>query len=350
MARRTPNLVGLEIEPAAVHAAAVSVNGSITVKHAAVAPLEAGVIRDGEIHDPLALTAALKTLFADKSGLDRKVRVGVANQKIVVRILELPPVENEKELEAAVRFTAQDHIPMPLDQALLDFQPLDIVETEAGKRQRVLIVAARREMIEQVLQVCRDAGLKPEGVDLSAFAMIRALGQSAIDTSPVLYLSVGGITNLAVAEGQTCLFTRVVGGGIEAIASVLAERQGLTLEHARDWLRHVGLMTPIEEIASGDHEEIVRDARAVLQDGVRRIGGEVRNSLDFHHAQGGMSLRVERAVLTGAAGAVPGFAEALGAELNMPVSSGIVDGATGGFDAHLLTVAAGLAVEEAPQS
>ena len=205
-------------------------------------------------------------------------------------------------------------------------------------------------MIEQVLQVCRDAGLKPEGVDLSAFAMIRALGASAIDTSPVLYLSVGGITNLAVAEGQTCLFTRVVGGGIEAIASVLAERQGLTLEHARDWLRHVGLLTPLEEIASGDHEEIVRDARAVLQDGVRRIGGEVRNSLDFHHAQGGMSLRVERAVLTGAAGAVPGFADALGAELHMPVTSGIVEGATGGFDAHLLTVAAGLAVQEAPQS
>lgn len=353
MARRKPTLVGLEIEPAAVHAAAVTVNGTIAVKQAAIAPLEAGVIRDGEIHDGPALTAALKTLFADKNGLDRKVRIGVANQKIVVRVLEMPPVENPKELESAIRFTAQDHIPMPLDQALIDFQALDIVDTDQGPRQRVLIVAARRDMIENVLQVCRDAGLKPEGVDLSAFAMIRALGQQAVEgaeADPVLYLSIGGITNLAVAEGQACLFTRVVGGGIEAIASVLAERQGLTLEHSRDWLRHVGLMTPIDEIASGDHDEIVRDARAVLQDGVRRIGGEVRNSLDFHHAQGGRSLRVERAVLTGAAGAIPGFAEALSAELNMPVTSGVVDGATGGFDGHLLTVAAGLAVEEAPQS
>lgn len=350
MARRKPTLVGLEIEPAAVHAASVSVNGSIAVKQAAVTPLEAGVIRDGEIHDPAALTAALRSMFADKGGLDRRVRVGVANQKIVVRVLELPPVENAKELEAAVRFSAQDHIPMPLEQALIDYQPLDVVETEGGRRQRVLIVAARREMIEQILQVCRDAGLKPEGVDLSAFAMIRALVHAGEDSAPVLYLSIGGITNLAVAEGETCLFTRVVGGGSEAIASVLAERQGLTLEHARDWLRHVGLMTPIEEIASGDHDEIVRDARAVLQDGVRRIGGEVRNSLDFHHAQGGMSLRVERAVLTGAAGAIPGFADALSAELHMPVTSGVVAGQTGGFDAHLLTVAAGLAVEEAPQA
>ncbi len=350
MARRKTTLVGLEIEPAAVHAAAVNVNGTITVKQAAVAPLEAGVIRDGEIHDPEALTQALRAMFADKKGLDRRVRVGVANQKIVVRVLEMPPVESAKELEAAVRFSAQDHIPMPLDQALIDFQPLDVVETEAGRRQRVLIVAARRDMIERVLEVCRAAGLKPEGVDLSAFAMIRALGHRAPESGPVLYLAVGGITNLAVAEGHSCLFTRVVGGGIEAIAAVLAERQGLTLEHARDWLRHVGLSEPIDQIASGDHDEIVADARAVLQDGVRRIGGEVRNSLDFHHAQGGMSLRVERAILTGAAGTIPGFAEALATELNMPVELGVVEGATGGFDPHLLTVAAGLAVEEVTQS
>jgi type IV pilus assembly protein PilM len=353
MAKRASTIVGLEIEPSAVHAAAVTVNGHVSVRTAAVAPLETGIVRDGEVNDVDALADALRTLYRENKGLDKKVRIGIANQKIVVRVLELPPLEDRKELEAAVRFQAQDQIPMPLDSAVLDFQPLDIVETEQGPRQRVLIVAARRDMVERVMAAAKSAGLKPEGIDLSAFAMIRALHreQPATETpEPVLYLSVGGLTNLAVAEGTTCLFTRVVGGGLEAIAVELAERKALTLEHARGWLRHVGLVTPLSEVESDDQDEIVEEARTVLLDGVRRIGGEVRNSLDFHHAQEGMSLRVQRAVLTGAAAAVPGFDDALAAELGLPVEAGLVDGTPEGLDPHLLTIAAGLAVEEAPHA
>src|SRR3954452_12060498 len=352
MAKRATTIVGLEIEPSAVHAAAVTVNGRVTVKSAAVAPLETGIVRDGEVNDVDALAEALRSLYRENKGLDKKVRVGIANQKIVVRVLELPPLEYRNELESAVRFQAEDQIPMPLDSAVLDFQPLGIVETDAGPRQRVLIVAARRDMVDRVMAACKAAGLKPEGIDLSAFAMIRALYREAPTETPepVLYLSVGGLTNLAVAEGTTCLFTRVVGGGLEAIAVELAERKALTLEHARGWLRHVGLVTPLAEIESDDQSEIVEEARTVLLDGVRRIGGEVRNSLDFHHAQEGMSLRVQRAVLTGAAAAVPGFDDALAAELGLPVQSGVVEGGPDDIDPHLLTVAAGLAVEEAPHA
>lgn len=353
MAKRASTIVGLEIEPSAVHAAAVTVNGHVAVRSAAVAPLETGVVRDGEVNDVDALAQALKALYRDNKGLDKKVRIGIANQKIVVRVLELPPLEDRKELEAAVRFQAQDQIPMPLDSAVLDFQPLDIIETDQGPRQRVLIVAARRDMVDRVMAAAKAAGLKPEGIDLSAFAMIRALHRAEVTTEtpePVLYLSVGGLTNLAVAEGTTCLFTRVVGGGLESIAVELAERKALTLEHARGWLRHVGLVVPLSEIESDDQDEIVEEARTVLLDGVRRIGGEVRNSLDFHHAQEGMSLRVQRAVLTGAAASIPGFDDALAAELGLPVEAGLVEGAPEGLDPHLLTIAAGLAVEEAPHA
>jgi type IV pilus assembly protein PilM len=352
MAKRATHIVGLEIEPSAIHAAAVTVNGSVSVKTAAVVPLETGIVRDGEVNDVDALADALRSLYRENKGLDKKVRIGIANQKIVVRVLELPPLEDRKELEAAVRFQAQDQIPMPLDSAVLDFQPLDIIETDQGRRQRVLIVAARRDMIDRVLAAAKAAGLKPEGIDLSAFAMIRALHRPAPTETPepVLYLSVGGLTNLAVAEGTTCLFTRVVGGGLEAIAVELAERKALTLEHARGWLRHVGLVLPLSEVESDDQDEIAVEARTVLLDGVRRIGGEVRNSLDFHHAQEGMSLRVQRAVLTGAAATVPGFDDALAAELGLPVEAGVVDGTPDGLDPNLLTIAAGLAVEEAPHA
>ncbi len=349
MAKRVTTVVGIEIEPAAVHAASVELNGHISISQAAIVPLEAGIVRDGEVNDVDGLAEALRALYRDNKGLDKRVRVGVANQKIVVRVLELPPISDPKELEAAVRFQAQDEIPMPLDSAVLDFQPLGIVNGDAGPRQRVLIVAARRDMVERVLAAVRAAGLRPEGIDLAAFAMVRALHTPGA-AEPALYLAIGGLTNLAVADGPNCLFTRVVGGGLEAIAVELAERRKLTLEHARGWLTRVGLTEPIEHLDSDGHAEIAEDARIVLTDGVRRIGGEVRNSLDFHQAQDGADTVVQRAVLTGAAAGVPGFAEALSVELAMPVETAAVAGSPAGIDPSLLSVAAGLAVSERPGS
>jgi type IV pilus assembly protein PilM len=347
MAKRVSKpLVGLDIEPSAVTAAQVSVNGSITIDRAAIVPLEAGVVRDGEVADVEALAEALRTLYRENKGLDKRVRIGIANAKIVVRTIELPPISDRKELETAVRFQAQDQIPMPLDAAVLDFHPLDIVDNGDGPRQRVLLVAARRDMVDRVLAAARAAGLRPEGIDLAAFAMIRALHRPGPE-EPVLYLSIGGLTNLAVAIGSRCLFTRVVGGGSEALAVELAERKALTLEHSRAWLEHVGLTSPIQEVA-GD-EAIVTEARSVLQDGVRRIAVEARNSLDFHTAQDAQP-QVGRVVLTGAALSIPGFAEALGAELGLPVEALSLAGAPDEIGAGRLSVAAGLAITEGPHA
>ena len=64
---------------------------------------------------------------------------------------------------------------MPLDQAVLDWQPLERVETPDGTRQRVLLVAARKDMVDRVVAAVRGAGLRLDGIDLGAFAMIRAL-------------------------------------------------------------------------------------------------------------------------------------------------------------------------------
>jgi type IV pilus assembly protein PilM len=346
MAKRPSTLVGLEIEPSAVHAAAVSVNGRLVLEHAASAPLEAGVVRDGEVLDPEALTEALRALFRDNKDLGKRVRIGIANQKIVVRIIELPPISDAKELEAAVRFQAQDEIPMPLDSAVLDFQSLGVVETPEGPRQRVVLVAARRDMVDKVVRAAQAAGLRPEGIDLAAFAMVRALHRMGASGETVLFLAIGGVTNLAVAQGTECLFTRVVGGGLEALAIELAERRALTLEHARGWLDHVGLQLPTEEVDGYEKDgPIIEDARVVLVDGVRRIAGDVRNSVDFHHAQGG-GAGIARCIVTGPAASLPGFTASLSAELGLPVEAGIVEGGGSDIDAARFTIAAGLAVAE----
>lgn len=345
--RSTP-LVGLTIEPGRIAAAQVSVNGAIAVQHGAVAQLAPGVVRDGEVADAAALAEALRDVWREHRDLDKRVRIGVANARIVVRTLLLPVIDNPKEIATAVRFQAKDEIPMPLEDAVLDFHSVGVVETPEGPRQRVVLVAARRDMLFAVVAAARAAGLKPTGIDLSAFGMVRALQTAGADAGPELFVSVGGLTNLAISDNGVCGFTRVAGGGLESLAVELAERGELTIEHARMWLHHVGLEAELSTI-DGD-EEIVADARTILVSGARKIAGEIRGSLDFHQAQANGGSAVQRVVLTGPAAAIPGFAAALQAELGIDVQERVVAGARGTdlgrLDAACLTVSAGLAVEE----
>ena len=165
------------------------------------------------------------------------MRVGVANQRTVLRTLELPPVTDRRSSPRRCCFQAQDQVPMPLGNAVLDFHPLGIIDTPAGPRQRVVLVAAQRDMVERLLSAVRQAGLTAEGVDLSAFALIRSLYRhEAEQTGRVLYLNVDGLSNLAIAEGTVCRFTRVVGSGLEGMAVELAERRGIALADARSRL------------------------------------------------------------------------------------------------------------------
>jgi type IV pilus assembly protein PilM len=394
--RSAADLVGLDIQPGFVAAVQARVNGSVVVEQAAAVPLAADTVRDGEVADQAALTDALRELFAG-SGLNKRVRVGVANQRTVLRTLELPPVTDRKELAAAVGFQAQDQVPMPLSNAVLDFHALGVIDTPAGPRQRVVLVAAQRDMIERLLAAVREAGLRPEGVDLSAFALIRSLyrphaasaNQDAEAAERVLYLNVDGLTNLAIAEGQVCRFTRVVGAGMEGIAGEVAERRGIAIAEARELVAAVDLQEPAEaEVpepkaqATGDadapatDEDAAADAsraenesddqvaqqapeaasdadvRMVIERGIHDIAGEVRNSLDFHRSQDGGG-EVTRVVLSGSALDLPGFADALQSQLRVDVEPQTVSLAdqslAGKVSTHRLAIAAGLATTEIHQ-
>jgi type IV pilus assembly protein PilM len=338
-------LVGLEIEAGSIAATEVSVNGSTEVTGHAIAPLESGIFNEGEVADPEALGDALKALFAEHK-LSRSVRVGIANQRVAVRSLQLPSIADKNELDAAVRFQAQDHIPMPLEQAVLDWE---VVGHSAGSGGEPLIqivaVAARREMLEMTMTALERAGLRPVGIDLSAFGMTRALnrdvGPTAVvpavttayeDRAPAdapaqdsvtppeeqpanLYASLGDITNLAVVRSVSCLFTRIVPFGIEGVAQTLSARRELTLEHSRQWLNHVGLKHSIEEL-EGD-AEIIAATREILNESAAKLAEEFRLSLDYYGTQPGAAA-INEIVFCGAGTTVPGLVERLQVELGYP--------------------------------
>ncbi|MGH2969114.1 MAG: pilus assembly protein PilM [Solirubrobacteraceae bacterium] len=344
--KRAPktSVVGLELDPGHLAAAEVAANGSIiTLTRGAVAPLRVGILRDGEVADVAGLAQALKGLF-EENDLPKRVRLGVANQRIVVRSLDLMPAEDEKQLAALVRAEAPDHIPMPMNEAIVDFQPVGIVQTLAGPRQRVVVVAVRREMIERVLAATSEAGLTVEGVDLSAFGMVRALaGPEA--SGAQLYVNVAGLTNVAVANPTGCLFTRAAAGGLDAMVHNLAERRGLTVEHATQWLTHVGLVAPVDSL-EGD-PDLLAATRTVLEEGVHQLADTVRNSLNFYRMQE-HAEQVDGGVVTGPAVAIAGLVEKLSEHLRLPLQAGIVAAGDDASDVERLTVAAGLAVAARP--
>ncbi len=331
-AKREKPMVGLEIEADSVAATELQ-GGGRELRKTASAPLPEGAFHDGEIVDGAALADCLRSLFAE-SKLSKRVRLGVANQRVIVRTLRLPAIDDPKQLDAAVRFQAQEQIPMPLEQAVLDHRVIGGVPAseDAPPQIDVMLVAARREMINAHLGALRDAGLQPAGIDLSAFGLIRALGDAGpvVETEPgeerpaapagaTLLCNIGETTNLAVSRRGACLFTRVAPVGVGPMAAALSAATGLTAEHARMWLGHVGLAADPEQIA-GD-PAIIAAARTALGDGAGALRGELRLSLDFYAAQEG-AQQVDRVVVAGPGSAIPGLPEAVGADFGLPFELG----------------------------
>lgn len=358
--KQTGPVVGLDIEADSIAAAEVATNGSAQVTGSAIGALDPGAFHEGEVLDPERLAASLKAFFAEHK-LSKRVRLGIGNQRLVVRTMRLPAIEDPKEMEAAIRFQAQEQVPMPLDQAVLEHQVVGGVPAEEGGAAQVdvVVVAARREMIRSVVEPLRRAGLDPVGIDLSAFAMIRALaGAVAADQSAtadpvaeavpggaVLYCSLGDVTNLAVARGRACLFTRVSHVGLEAISARLAGERGLTPEHTAQWLSYVGLETPVEQL-EGDGETVAA-ARRALEEGLASLGDELRLSLDYYGAQE-TAVPVERVVLCGPGSSLLGLSARMEAGLGLPISVSR-PAALSDLDeaaAARLTVPFGLALEE----
>lgn len=323
-------LVGLDLGAGSIAAAELRVNGSVELERTVIGPLAGEAFRDGEVGDADLLAATLKDLF-DSNGLAKKVRVGLASQRVAFRTLLLPALENPEELRQAVMFQAKEEIPMPMESAVLDFQVVGGAETEDGaKKLEVALVAARRELVMRLVMAVRQAGLEPVGVDLTAFGMIRALaGEAPAQAEPpgpeggsdqfapaVLYCSFGDVTNLAIARRFACLFARVSHSGLDQVAGRLGERTGLTQGHARQWLGHVGLAKPIDEIP-GDRELVVA-TRAALEEGAAVLVDDLRLTLDYFSAQE-RSAPVNSVVLSGDGSAIDGLPERLAADLNREV-------------------------------
>ena len=294
---------------------------------AAVQALPEGLVSEGEIVDVAALASQLKAFWKTNHFVGRRVLLGVANQKIVVRTMEFPVID-EKELRAAVEFQAQEHIPIPVEEAVLDYQITSTFTAEDGSaRQRILLVAAQRDMIRQFVEVARKAGLTVDGIDLQAFALARALAprpglDTEADVQPggaTALVSIGsGITNLVVVVGDTPQFTRVISLGSESLIQALATDRGVDVDEAWRLAVTVGLPGPVSERPEDVSQEAADAIHESLEGPCETFSDEIRRSVDYYHTQAHEGL-IGKVLLTGDGSLVRNLPDYLSQALHLTI-------------------------------
>jgi len=307
--------VGLDIGTSGVRAAELKLGKGVTsLERFGQVALPSGAVRDGEVIEVAAVGAAIKQLWAQAKFSSKRVVVGVANQKVVVRQVDLPwlPVQ---ELRTSLSFQVQDYIPMPVDQAILDFHPLEEFTSESGTRMlRVLLVAASRDMVRNALAAVEQAGLRPTMVDLTSFAVLRSqvtAGAGLAVESEALIDIGASVTNIVVHQGGVPRFVRILLMGGGDITDAVAERMGVPAEQAETFKQGTGLAAIP---AQADAHPAVRAIESTCAAFVE----EVRGSLDYYMAQPG-SARVSRVVLSGGGSRLSGLTGRLSGATRLPV-------------------------------
>ena len=308
-------VVGLDIGTSGVRAAELSLGkGAATLERFGQVALPAGSVRDGEVVDGDAVAAAVRRLWAVAGFRSRKVVVGVANQKVVVRQVDLPwqPLE---ELRTSLAYQVQDFIPMPVENAILDFHPLEELRNDAGARTlRVLLVAASRDMIGSALQAVEKAGLTPSMVDLTSFAVLRSQVSAgntfSLDVEALVDIG-SSVTNIVVHQGGVPRFVRILLMGGGDITDAVAERLGVPADEAESLKRSTGLSVVAAQVDP-------HPARRAIESTGSALVEEVRGTLDYYLAQPG-SARIGRVVLSGGGSRLTGLVERLSVATRLPV-------------------------------
>lgn len=301
--------IGIDLGATAVRAAIISpgtMDGrpSVTVHGLGEQELPPGAVVNGVVSDQVAVSRALRTLWETHKFECKTVIVGITNQQVVVRDLTLPNLPPD-QLAKALPFQAREIVPIPLEQALLDFahlgEPDPATDTVTG-----LLIAAPRQPVLAAVQAVEKAGLKVARVDLSSFALLRALADESLNVEAVIDIG-SHLTNIVIHSHGIPKVVRAVARGGDEWTDLLVTKGSLSKAEAEEAKRTVGLSTSDPRIA------------AMIGQAVRPLISEVRSSIQYFGATNA-AAQVERISLSGNATALPGLSDLMTDQLGIPVA------------------------------
>ena len=320
----TKKIVGLKIGGSQIAAARINNGNTPELVQIVRGPLDHGIVVGGELRDPEALAVALRDFFKRHNLPKRGIRLGIANNRIGVRTFEVTGIADPKQLGNAIRFRAQEVLPIPLEEAVLDYQVLSEGVTEDGQPvTRVLLVVAYRELVDRYVHACEKAGLQIVGIDLEAFALLRAVAEphdpvQNSERGALVAVSVGhDRSTFAVSDGRICEFTRVLEWGGWSLNVAIARALDISPTEAEPIKRTLSFVTPTPA-PDGFGEEQFAAALEAARRQLQTFARELVSSLQYYQNQPG-SLGISEIVLTGGTTHLVGLSAELERLIGVPV-------------------------------
>jgi type IV pilus assembly protein PilM len=318
-------VVGLDIGSAGVRAAEMELSRRRrpSLRAFAATPLPAGAVRAGVVVDPAAVTEALRKLWKEGGFSTRDVTFGIANEGVLVRQLDLdwmPPADFRK----AIRYQVADTLPVPVEEANLDYHVLDELDVpgekdgETRRVVRILLVAATRDVVDGFVDAIRAAGLRPVRADLRPFALVR-LTNAALDpdapTEAIIDIGAETVAVTVHAGGRPRFVRMIPGIGSGTITRGLQDRFGWSPEDAESTKIALGLPDAGQLPEHPAQELIVKHVTTLIS--------EIRATLDYFRSAGTSGgaepMQLSRVLLTGAGSRLYGLAERLAYQLDVDV-------------------------------
>jgi type IV pilus assembly protein PilM len=310
----SPATVGLDIGTDHIRVAQVKpVGAGFQLTGYSMVDVPMGAVVEGEIVDVEAVAASIRELVRTSGVHVKDCAIGVSNQKVVVRLIDLPFMERA-ELQGAIQYQAQDYIPIPIEDAILDFQIIgDYMTTSDEHMMEVVLVAAQRDMIGNAVRAVEEAGLRLQQIDVTSFAIVRALvpplqsvlpdeSEDAGEATGIIHIA-SGLTNIAVVEKGVPRFTRVSALAGNQFTQAIANALNLTFDEAADLKVRVGLPDieqRVQDTLPPDLDPVrAQTAQDALEREVSKFIAEVRRSLDYYLTQATQVRTIRKILLTG---------------------------------------------------
>ena len=311
-------VIGLDIGTTHVRAAEMqfsgrgaSVQGTL-LRYGEVA-LPPGAVRDGEVEDATTVSGALRKLWSDAKFTTRDVNIGVGNQRVVVRELDLPWMPLP-QLRGSLAFQVQDLLPMSTDEALMDFYPTGEQESPTGKMMHGMLVAATRDTVRANVMAVEAAGLRPQLVDLNPFALLRASVRGDLVNRTVAVVDIGArISQVVITAGGMPQFVRILPTGGQNATDAVAAAMGVAAPDAENIKREVGIGFAVGPDLSAAAEAISGVVRPLIE--------AIRNTF-VYYAGNHPGAGIDVVVLTGGGAHLPGFGQYLSSASRLPVTIG----------------------------
>lgn len=306
---RQRELVGLDIGTSCVKAVHLHrTRNSFKLAGLGITPIRPETIVDGIIMDVATVSAAIRQLF-DKCGIANKdVAFSISGHSVIIKKIKVPKMKTA-ELREGIVWEADQHIPYSIEDVNLDFQIL----REAGPGEQemvVLLVAVKKDTLNDYLAAISAAGLRASVADVDAFAIENAfmMSKKAKPGEVVALVNVGAaVTNINILHDGISDFIRDSPLGGNRHTASLRKSVGVSFEQ-------------IEAFERGEPVEghSVAEVKPVIEMANSELIGEIRRSFDFYHSTNQRDT-IHRVVLSGGCALLPDLASCLSRTLELPV-------------------------------